>query len=95
MKTPLISVVIPVYKSAESLEELALRLTDSLTSITNDFEVILVNDGSPDNSWEIIASISVNDPRFVGIRLSRNFGQHPAITSGLKFSSGTWVVVMD
>ena len=95
MKTPLISVVIPVYKSAESLEELALRLTESLTNITNDFEVILVNDGSPDNSWEIITSISVKDPRFVGVRLSRNFGQHPAITSGLKFSSGTWVVVMD
>jgi glycosyltransferase involved in cell wall biosynthesis len=95
MNAPLISVVIPVYKSAESLEELALRLTESLTIITNDFEVILVNDGSPDNSWEIISKISLNDSRFVGIRLSRNFGQHPAITSGLKFSSGTWVVVMD
>jgi len=95
MNKPLISVVIPVYKSSESLEELALRLTESLTLITNDFEVILVNDGSPDNSWEIISIISMNDSRFTGIRLSRNFGQHPAITAGLKFSGGTWVVVMD
>ena len=95
MSTPLISVVIPVYKSAESLEELALRLNSSLSSITNDFEVILVNDGSPDNSWEIISKISDNDPRFVGVRLSRNFGQHPAITAGLTHSTGEWIVVMD
>ena len=95
MTTPLISVVIPVYKSAESLEELSLRLTASLSSITNDFEVILVNDGSPDNSWEIISKISESDPRFVGVRLSRNFGQHPAISAGLRISGGTWVVVMD
>lgn len=95
MSTPLISVVIPVYKSAESLEELASRLTNSLSTITEDFEVILVNDGSPDSSWEIITNIAAKNQKFIGISLSRNFGQHPAITAGLTFANGEWVVVMD
>ena len=95
MNAPLISVVIPVYRSAESIDELAFRLTTSLSTISENFEVILVNDGSPDNSWELIRRISKNDSRFIGLRLSRNFGQHPAITAGLKYSSGEWVVVMD
>lgn len=95
MSTPLISVVIPVYKSAESLEELAQRLATALSAVTADFEVILVNDGSPDNSWDIISKLSKSDDRFIGIRLSRNFGQHPAITAGLTYSTGEWVVVMD
>jgi glycosyltransferase involved in cell wall biosynthesis len=95
MSTPLISVVIPVYRSIESLEELSRRLTQSLESVTSAFEVIFVNDGSPDNSWEIIKTISESDNRFTGLRLSRNFGQHPAITAGLKYSSGEYVVVMD
>ena len=86
MSTPLISVVIPVYKSAESLEELAQRLATALSAVTADFEVILVNDGSPDNSWDIISKLSKSDDRFIGIRLSRNFGQHPAITAGLTHS---------
>lgn len=95
MSAPLISVVIPVYKSAESLEELSQRLATALSAVTADFEVILVNDGSPDNSWDIISKLSKSDDRFIGIRLSRNFGQHPAITAGLTYSTGEWVVVMD
>lgn len=95
MKAPFISVVIPVYKSEESLTELSQRLTSSLETITEDFEVIFVNDGSPDNSWDVITKIAANDPRFVGLRLSRNFGQHPAISAGLQHSNGEWVVVMD
>jgi dolichol-phosphate mannosyltransferase len=70
-------------------------LTNSLETITDNYEVILVNDGSPDDSWQIILRISQSDSRFVGLRLSRNFGQHPAITAGLKYSSGEFVVVMD
>lgn len=95
MITPLISVVIPVYRSQESLCELSERLTQSLGSITNDFEVVLVNDGSPDDSWTVIEEIAAKDPRFVGICLSRNFGQHPAISQGLNHARGQWVVVMD
>ena len=95
MEIPEISVVVPVYGSPESLMELSARLTDSLEMITSTFEVILVNDGSPDNSWDIITKIAASDNRFIGIRLSRNFGQHPAISAGLQKSRGNWVVVMD
>jgi dolichol-phosphate mannosyltransferase len=95
MEGPEISVVVPVYGSPESLMELSTRLADSLEIITSTFEVILVNDGSPDNSWDIITKIAASDNRFIGIRLSRNFGQHPAISAGLQKSRGNWVVVMD
>lgn len=95
MKSPHVSVVIPVYKSAESLMELAARLTSSLENIIHDFEIILVDDGSPDDSWEVISEIVTKNPRFIGLRLSRNFGQHPAITAGLSHSHGKWIVVMD
>lgn len=91
----MISVVIPVYGSPESLQELCLRLIQSLGIITQSFEVLLVDDASPDNSWEIISELAQADPRFIGIRLSRNFGQHPAISAGLEQSRGEWVVVMD
>jgi polyisoprenyl-phosphate glycosyltransferase len=95
MNKPEISVVIPVYGSPESLQELSARLIQSLGIITQSFEVLLVDDASPDNSWEIISELAEADPRFIGIRLSRNFGQHPAISAGLEQSSGEWVVVMD
>jgi glycosyltransferase involved in cell wall biosynthesis len=92
---PLISVVIPVYRSEDSLHELAERLTVSIETVTTSFEVVFVEDGSPDNCWRAISDISKSDPRFIGVRLSRNFGQHPAIAAGLELSSGEWVVVMD
>jgi dolichol-phosphate mannosyltransferase len=95
MQSPIISVVIPVYGSPESLTELSSRLLAALQPLDSHFEVILVNDGSPDDSWEIIQEICSRDERFVGLRLSRNFGQHPAISAGLKYSTGEWVVVMD
>ncbi len=95
MSATKISVVIPVFRSEESLTELAARLLRSIGSITDSFEVIFVEDGSPDNCWRAISDISKSDPRFIGVRLSRNFGQHPAIAAGLELSSGEWVVVMD
>ena len=95
MKNVYISVVTPVYKCAECLDELYTRLIASLRSITNNFEIIMVDDGSPDNAWQIITSIATRDKRVKGIKLSRNFGQHYAITAGLDFAKGRWVVVMD
>lgn len=94
-KPPHISIVTPVYGCAESLPLLYKRLVSSLTHITNDFEIIMINDASPDNAWDIITSIAENDIRVKGIRLSRNFGQHHAITAGLDHAFGEWVVVMD
>lgn len=90
-----ISVVIPVYGCRAALHDLHKRLTDTLTKITNDYEIILVNDACPQNSWEVIEEICEKDNKVVGIELARNFGQIFAITAGLDASKGKWVVVMD
>lgn len=90
-----ISVISPVYKAERIVEELVRRLIFELGKITNEFEIILVEDGSPDASWEIIEKACATDKRIKGIRLSRNFGQHNAITAGLDVSNGEWIVVMD
>ena len=92
---PKISVVIPVFRSEDSLTELSKRLVKSISAVTNSFEVIFVEDGSPDGCWDVITEIARLDARFVGLRLSRNFGQHPAIFAGIAHSAGEWVVVMD
>ncbi len=92
---PHISVVIPVYGCREALFELYRRLIDSLEKINPLFEIILVNDACPQNSWEVIKEISSKDKRLKGINLSKNFGQHYAITAGLDYAKGDWVVVMD
>ena len=90
-----ISIVIPAYKCSEHIQELYNRLIISLEKITDSFEIIFVNDGSPDNDWEIIGEIASKDKRVRGINLSRNFGQHYAITAGLDHTLGDWIVVMD
>lgn len=90
-----ISVVVPVYGCRAALPELHRRLTETLSKITSDYEIILVNDFCPQNSWESIEEICKNDKKVVGIELSRNFGQIYAITAGLDKSKGDWVVVMD
>ena len=90
-----ISVVIPVYQAQDCLHELYRRLKDSLETISGDFEILLVEDGGNDKSWEIIQSIARADPRVKGIQFSRNFGQHYGITAGLDYCDGDWAVVMD
>lgn len=92
---PKISVVSPVYKASDLADALVERTKLALASITKDFEIILVEDGSPDNSWEKIIASSQQDSRVKGIKLSRNFGQHYAITAGLEAAQGEWIVVMD
>lgn len=90
-----ISVVIPIYRNEPFIDELYSRLTANLSAVTENFEIIFVHDGSPDNSWERIAGNAEKDRRVKGIRFSRNFGQHIAITAGVAQSTGDWVVVMD
>jgi len=90
-----ISIVVPVYGCGKSLVQLYGRLDKTLSSLTNDFEIIMVNDASPDDAWKTIKSLSEKDKRVKGINLSRNFGQHSAITAGLDYAQGDWVVVMD
>ena len=92
---PYISVVIPLYKCSAFIEELSNRLIKTLEKINHDFEIIFVNDASPENDWEVVTRLATTEKRIKGINLSRNFGQHYAITSGLDYANGEWVVVMD
>lgn len=95
MTTPLLSVVIPVYKAEHILDELYQRLKVALESISTDFEIVLVEDCGGDNSWQVIERLAAADPRVRGIQFSRNFGQHYGITAGLDYCHSNWVVVMD
>ena len=93
--TPLISVVIPVYKAEKMLDELYRRLRDALETVSPRFEIVLVEDCGGDRSWDVIERLAAADPRVVGLQFSRNFGQHYGITAGLDHCRGDWVVVMD
>lgn len=90
-----ISVVVPVYGCRNALPELYRRLTETLSTLVQDYEIILVNDQCPQGSWEDIQQICQADDHVVGIEMARNFGQIKAITAGLDRSVGDWVVVMD
>jgi polyisoprenyl-phosphate glycosyltransferase len=92
---PHVSVVIPVYKAEDCLQVLYDRLSESLSCICNDYEIILVEDCGGDRSWEIICGLAKVDSRIKGIQFSRNFGQHYGITAGLDHCDGDWVIVMD
>lgn len=91
----LLSIVSPIYKGEKMIDELVYRIEASVSQISSDYEIILVNDNSPDNSWQKIKDLCIKDKRVKGVELSRNFGQHYAITAGLSFAKGEWVVVMD
>lgn len=90
-----LSVVVPVYGCRDCLPVLHERLTKQLEAITSDYELVLVDDRSPDGAWGVLKTMAGADPHVKAIRLSRNFGQHNAITAGLAASQGEWTVVMD
>ncbi len=92
---PAISVVVPVYGCTACLELLCARLEKALAQITDRHEIILIDDRSPDNAWETITALQARHPSVKGIRLSRNFGQHIAISAGLAAARGDCAVVMD
>jgi len=91
----LISVVVPVYQAEGTLRELIERLRRALTAITPHYEIVLVDDRSPDESWPVILDLAQRHPGIVAVRLSRNFGQHYAISAGLDMARGRWTVLMD
>ncbi len=95
MDRPFISVVSPVYGCKNCLAELYQRLAKVLGNINPLFEIIFVNDSSPDNAWDIILELAEKDQRVKGVNLSRNFGQHYAIIAGIAHSKGKWITVMD
>jgi undecaprenyl-phosphate 4-deoxy-4-formamido-L-arabinose transferase len=90
-----VSVVIPVYRGARTLDLLVKRLGDVLPTVAGEYEVILVNDGSPDDSWDVIARLAGRCPWVRGVRLMRNYGQHNATLCGLRLAQYEVTVTMD
>jgi polyisoprenyl-phosphate glycosyltransferase len=96
MSQPTYSVVIPVFNSSLSLEELWSGLLDVFTGMHESFEVVFVDDNSDDNSWDILCRLKERDPgKITAIRLSRNFGQHNATLCGMGFAKGELIITMD
>jgi dolichol-phosphate mannosyltransferase len=93
--SPRISVVSPVYCCASCLRELCARLGETLASLGETYEIVLVDDASPDDAWRVMRELCGADSRIKALSLSRNFGQHYAITAGLEHARGEWVVVLD
>lgn len=92
---PLFSIVSPVYRADHIVEKLVFEIQKSLEKLDVSYEIILVDDRSPDESWEVMKRISAQFTEVKSIRLSRNFGQHPAIIAGLSKAKGEWIIVMD
>src|SRR5690554_3148354 len=92
---PSVSIVVPVYNSEQTLDELVRRLKAAVGPISRDFEVILVNDGSADRSWEVARRLAAEYPEVHGISLMRNHGQHNALLCGIREARGDVIVTID
>lgn len=91
----MITIVSPVYKAQRTIPVLVERIELAIAGLGLEYEIILVDDGCPQNSWSTIEQVCQQNKNVIGLKLSRNFGQHHAITAGLDKSRGDWVVVMD
>lgn len=92
---PILSVVVPIYRSQDTLRELHRRIVAVIEPIDPDFELLLVEDCGGDGSWAIIQDLARADSRICGIQLSRNFGQHAATICGFAHAKGQWIVTLD
>lgn len=92
---PDISIVVPVYGSDGTLEPLYKRVAATMKQISASFELIFVDDCGPGTPWEIINHLAKQDSRVIGLKMSRNFGQHIAIRAGVDLARGRWLVIMD
>ncbi|MGB5306918.1 MAG: glycosyltransferase family 2 protein [Gammaproteobacteria bacterium] len=94
--TPELSVVIPVYNARQTLEELVRRLLEVLNTTGKSFEIVMVNDGSQDDSWQMLCNLQKqHSDHIVAVELMRNYGQHNAIMCGFRESSGRHLITMD
>src|ERR1700751_3743841 len=89
------SIVIPIYNEEETFPELIKRVSEVIDLLDGPAEVVLVDDGSRDSSYQLMVEASLRDPRFKVVQLSRNFGHQLAITAGMDAASGQAVIVMD
>jgi len=94
-KQPSLSVVIPVFNSSEIIGDLVAQLAQTLPPLTDDYEVILIDDGSQDTSWEKIGHASQKHPWLKGIKLMRNYGQHNALLCGIRAAQNDVIITMD
>ena len=92
---PDVSLVVPVFNEETTLEEVYGRSVEALEGLEAPFEIIFVDDGSRDGTWQIVERIHASDPRVGGLRFKRNFGQHPAMHAGFSRARGGIVVTMD
>jgi len=93
---PYISVVIPVYNEEENLRELGERLIRTLTAMSRPFEIIFVDDGSTDRSWQLLSDLNGQYPQYIrALQFHRNFGQHQAIFAGFQAARGKIMVTLD
>ncbi|EIA10410.1 glycosyltransferase family 2 protein [Flavobacterium frigoris] len=92
---PVISFVSPVYMAEKIVDKLVVEIQKVMITINQPYEIILVDDRSPDKSWEKMKAIANKFSEVKSVRLSRNFGQHPTIMAGLSMAKGEWIVVMD
>lgn len=90
-----LSPIIACYRDAEAVPIMYRRLVDTITSLDLDYEIVFVNDGSPDNAADVLAELAKQDPKVVAINHTRNFGSQNAFTSGMKVASGDAVVLLD
>lgn len=92
---PDISIVVPVYGSDCTLVKLYERVAAAVAQIPASFELIFIDDCGPGRPWQLINEMAQRDPRVIGLKLSRNFGQHSAIMAGVDIARGNWLVIMD
>jgi len=90
-----ISVVVPVYNGSDTLPTLVDELGKVLPGVADEFELVLVNDGSPDHSWQVISTLAQSYPWVRGIDLMRNYGQHNATLCGVREARYEVIVIMD
>jgi polyisoprenyl-phosphate glycosyltransferase len=92
---PHLSVVSSIYNTGDVLQDLVREILEAVVVITADYEVVLVDDGSPDGAWSLLEALCAGNSRIKAVKLTRNFGQHRALAAGLDVCSGEYVVVMD